>query len=615
VRSRPGRWRRSALPALLILALGRPLPAAPLEFIYIDANVGGSSGGHAALKVGDSVYHYQNNAGYVRLARENWNHFRFVYNDIDNRNIHIAKLRVDESAAAEVRNRLGLLFMVQNRHADFLEALDRDEALLRALARSEPFETRGIGFFDRRPHESPALHGLHREIARRLGADFAAVERGRLARQLAALSYPSNPPPDPAPEKDRYPAYPASFSEQAEDLYSRWTALTALLEEWPLRDGLLVDVAAPPGAAMAKHERRWLAAYRERLAEAVVTGLKDPHAGSGYPLLLALARYAAVSESLATGRLLVLDTLPPAHRAPRFSRISEQRESLNLLLNRWQAELPRVRKAVFALEEPDEPAYSQLESRASEIREIQRGLSENQPIRLSRRNAPPEGWGAALLPLPVPSPEALEQAGQAAAGRAAAFRQRIETLYGYDLIFRNCVTELVGAVDSAFPSTPATAAALHGYLEPGERLGFIPFRFFELVRQRFQVESVAHLPSYRNRRLRQFREHGRGWLVEAAEASTWTSSLYEPQPGDSLFLLFTEDTVWLRPLFGAVNLAYGLAGGAVGLLAAPFDEGRRLEEGLRGALFSLPELAFGNIRKGSFDGVRSRAEHGPDAGD
>jgi hypothetical protein len=619
VRASSGRRHRSALPALLLLALLLPVlaaePAALLEFIYIDANVGGSSGGHVALKTGDSVYHYQNDDGYIRLTRESWDRFHFVYNDIDNRNIHIAKLRVDESAAERVRDRLGLLFMVQNRHADFLEALDRDAALLRRLAQSEPFEMRGIGFFDRRPHESSALHELNTEITRRLGAAFAEAERRRLARQIVLLAYPSEPAPDPAPEEDRYPRYPPSFSEQVEDLYSRWFALTAIREEWPLRDGLLIDAAAPGGTALSEGERRWLAAYRERLADAVLASLQANPAGSGYPLLLALARYAAISESLATGRLLVLDALPPAYRAERFTRVQEQRGSLNLLLSRLQAELPPTRRAVFALEEPDESAYSQLESRASEIREIRRGLAENQPIRFTRRNAPPEGWGTALLHVSDIRPDALRQAEAVAAERAEAFRDRIETLYRYDLILRNCVTELVRAVDSAFPSIPAAEAALGGYLQPGEGLSFIPYRFFDLAPRHYRIESTTLLPSYRNRMLRQFAERDAGWTVLAAEASTWTSSLYEPQPGDSLFLLFTEDMFWPRPLFGAVNLVYGLGESAVGLLTAPFDDGRRLREGLRGALFSLPELAFGNIRKGSFDGIRSRAERNSEAGD
>jgi len=51
------------------------------------------------------------------------------------------------------------------------------------------------------------------------------------------------------------------------------------------------------------------------------------------------------------------------------------------------------------------------------------------------------------------------------------------------------------------------------------------------------------------------------------------------------------------------NLATGLGAAAAGVPLLPFDGGRTLVAGLRGAVFSLPELAFVNLRKGSFDHV------------
>jgi hypothetical protein len=41
----------------------------------------------------------------------------------------------------------------------------------------------------------------------------------------------------------------------------------------------------------------------------------------------------------------------------------------------------------------------------------------------------------------------------------------------------------------------------------------------------------------------------------------------------------------------------------VGLATAPFDGGHLLGAGLRGALFSVPELPFVNLRKGAYDHV------------
>jgi len=56
-----------------------------------------------------------------------------------------------------------------------------------------------------------------------------------------------------------------------------------------------------------------------------------------------------------------------------------------------------------------------------------------------------------------------------------------------------------------------------------------------------------------------------------------------------------------RPLYGIANLLVGIGGTLTGLALLPIDGGTTLRRGLYGALFSLPELAFVNIRKGSFE--------------
>jgi hypothetical protein len=49
--------------------------------------------------------------------------------------------------------------------------------------------------------------------------------------------------------------------------------------------------------------------------------------------------------------------------------------------------------------------------------------------------------------------------------------------------------------------------------------------------------------------------------------------------------------------------------GLGGLFAAPFDGGRELRAGWSGALFSLPELLFCNVRKGTFRDVEPDEEN------
>jgi hypothetical protein len=72
-------------------APSQPLP--DFQFIYIDANVGGSSGGHSALRLGNTVYHFQYFPdGLFKLVRERWPHFRYIYNDLENRTLYVAHI-------------------------------------------------------------------------------------------------------------------------------------------------------------------------------------------------------------------------------------------------------------------------------------------------------------------------------------------------------------------------------------------------------------------------------------------------------------------------------------------------------------------------------------------
>ncbi|SMG62886.1 secreted protein [methanotrophic bacterial endosymbiont of Bathymodiolus sp.] len=56
----------------------------------------------------------------------------------------------------------------------------------------------------------------------------------------------------------------------------------------------------------------------------------------------------------------------------------------------------------------------------------------------------------------------------------------------------------------------------------------------------------------------------------------------------------------MRPIFGSINLAVATTMSIYGSLSLAFDSGKALKDGTMGILMSLPELAFFNIRKGSY---------------
>jgi len=191
-------------------------------------------------------------------------------------------------------------------------------------------------------------------------------------------------------------------------------------------------------------------------------------------------------------------------------------------------------------------------------------------------------------------PNALVDRIVAAREREEAYSRVLERLYGYQLITRNCVSELLAELD---------AALLGARVDVDASPNFVPALSALVVKERYGVSEIVRIPSHRRARLARLYERENALRVFVRESNTITSTLYWRNSRDSTFLFFTDDVVVTRPVFGAVNLVTGVAASAVGLVTAPFDRGKRLRAGLRGAFFSLPELAFVNLRKGSFDYV------------
>jgi hypothetical protein len=199
---------------------------------------------------------------------------------------------------------------------------------------------------------------------------------------------------------------------------------------------------------------------------------------------------------------------------------------------------------------------------------------------------------------------ALRKALTTAEANVALFEKKLREIYHYDLFYRNCVTELFEILYSSFNTTEKSIKELGGYLAPGDQFSFIPFKSFHLVQKHFPVATVEILPSYRIRQLeKQYEQNGvRSLLVES---NTLTSKVYDPWEEDSTFLFFTDNTVLFRPVLGTMNLLYAAVGSVGGILTAPLDRGSLLKRSVKGMIFSFPELAFMNIRKGTFPAVAS----------
>jgi hypothetical protein len=613
--------RRRVLAWASVALLAAPVTrAVGLEFLHVEANEGGSSGGHAALRIGDATYHYQNESGLLRLAREDSLRFVHDYALLENRPIHVQRIEVSAGAERRVSERFEARLGAQRSQLDALAALRAERDLLALLERrargeepraGEGIPVAGAGYFaEPEAGEDPVLVQLRLQVERERGAAFLVARTAALRAELAGLS-PGEwaEPPWARLDADRLLLARGGFGARASDLAAAITALRVLAEARPLRTEALWR-AEDESLRLDPDASRAVRAFADRLAESLPRLLDATRPDWGAALLVGMARLAALEASLRDGRLRVLDSYPP-HTQELAARVLTRRpEQLPDVLGETRS---RVRSALtdFVRAEPGtaQAAWSDLEDVANRHEELARAIASGSAMRVQRdRLVPARAAPFDELPiLPGSGPmfaRALDRVSVAEARLAAELLR----VHGYNLVTHNCVSELFVTVAAAFDGDPALAGeALGGVVDSRRELDFVPFAAAASVSRHWRVAERWTIPSLRRARLAALRERVGPVAVALLEASPLTARSGGRGAGDSFFLFFTDEAWWSRPLFGALNLAAGAGETATGILAAPFDSGRTLLRGLEGSLMSLPELAFVNLRKGSYDWVPESA--------
>jgi len=552
-----------ALMLALAAAATTDVAAADFGFVYVRANVGGASGGHAALVDGETVYHLQTDGdGTYRLARDTWVHFAYVYAGLQNRPLSVAHVAVTPETRDRVLDRFARAYVEQDIAISRREAQADDVAWLEAWTdgRSLP-PLRNAGLFDpTRPADPDAVQ-------------LRDALRGSLSEAQRAFVASTAEPTDGDVEALR------------ERLALR-EALLALDQGWALAAEALVSIPERFDDPLTAPERASLERFALELERSVGDLLHSARPDRGYALLLAQARYTAVRRSLKTNRLVLLDAW--AGHVGAESALDEAPSELTRArqLEYAGALVRRGREVVLASGRLDESTYNLLEEAAALLERTETGYADVELLDVERRKLPARARSVSSPAFTGNAREALDVARARLADTDARYRAR----WTYDLLRRNCITELARTADEA----------LAGRVPADETLGFIPFVFFDRVRERLPVERVEQIPSHRALELARIEREAPGLLVRLRESTTLGSTVYTPRRRDGAFLFFTDDVFWRRPLYGLTNLTWAAGYTAFGVGTAPFDRGARVKAGLSGMFWSLPELAFENVRKGSF---------------
>jgi hypothetical protein len=626
---RPTSAPRNSRPLAIVAAVGW-LVAAPavraersVDYVYVDANEGGSSGGHTALRLGDAAYHYQfEPPGVLRLESEPWPEFETRYRELENRTIRVSRIPVTGETFELVEDELVRRRVTQEMQRGCAAALGaRARVVVAMLAarrgRPVPIAVAGAGFFFESgaatapSSTEPALLRLRLAVAEAHGEAFVPTRLARIQETLGRLALDDVPEP-PAPTAADPVAPCDDGAARWQDEAAGMMALLALRDARPLVASTLVWLDAPLTAA----ERRRLDATRDALAARLVELAGAGHPGWGLTLSIGLARLAAIERSLDAGRWIVLDAYPADAPSLAPTRVARRREALAALRTVAGADFARARRE-FEEAAPSELALAQVEATGNRLAELDGALADGRGLRLHggpmlpARPAPLRG-----LETGAPTRD-LAAAATRARARATRYTRALERLYAYDLVRRNCVTELFRSIEDAvarvLPPGGSFDAEMQrrfgGRVEPDGSLAFVPFWSAEAVDAHLAVAETTELPSHRREAVARLAAREGGLRVWLREGNTLTSTVYRRNPDDSLFLFFTDDVPAARPILGAANLVVALGGGVAGLATLPFDRGERLWAAVRGVVFSVPELAFVNIRKGSFL-LTARAQNG-----
>ncbi len=617
----------------------RALPAVdaerPIEFWIVEPNEGDSAGGHAALRIGERLYHVEHRGdGLIADRRTPRARFEEIYRVRGNRAITRIPLALEHSGIERLEDTLEQRHFERNRRLDAVDSLvERSEFLARAQARGYlAIDVPGLGLYERGPsscgrQRDASASVVRREIERRYGRSrfFERRERARslAERRLVEVVALEN--------EGAEAAGPGGSLRRLREAVTTWAALEMLGDCRRVRSDRIrlaepafdpdsddeidsnSEIAVDPDdgsnpLGRSASRARWRQARDEQRAR-LVQLLASDREDRGLALLLARARLEALDRSLATGRLHVLD--PQAEGEDEDGKAATLGEGLPAA---WMPLIEaRVRERVRVERRAFERGSGPLEAR---IAGLERAVHEARHVARRSRHRPPKPaspsasyathYVAAERVLPWPDGLALGQLARARAlseRRAARLRAELAPSLEYRLFTRNCVTEMLGVMDllGDAPARPTRDPALASHEAAAAdvlRGHFIPVVAGRYVAERLSGGAPQRLESARETLVRDLET--RRPRARWGEAMTLTARTYRPHAADSSFLFFTDGPIWLRPLAGLTNLAYGFGAAGLGVLAMPFDAGRQLRRGLFGAIMSVPELFFFQVRQGSY---------------
>jgi hypothetical protein len=540
------------------------------------------------LQLADQIYHYQHvDSGYIRLIKQDTAAFHHSYRFLQNRPLHSSRIAVSDDTLKLLKDHFSQLYATQELLFKSLANIQKDRLFLQYLLHEQPSNTvllmKGLGLFKANSHPNQTLQHLQLLIKKTYGTDFLTERAEQLNKTIITLT------PSDWSKPLATPVY--TLAEHYQDVQTARHAIQLLQQDFVAAETVTLN------QALTLEDTQRLEHFQQQLQNNILSLLNSKRPDWGYALLINIARLMAVNASLTTQHWVFIDDFADDSAQVPSEQIPDLAAQLQTAKQQWLAAKPST--------DFTEIDYSRLEMTANHYAELSK-VGEGVAVRYAGEQALPDK----SVPLIIDS---VPRLSVIKLKHALADLDRYETRLHeqlahhnrYDLVTRNCVTELFRTIDDAILNSPALRLTNSENTHLEQPLGghiqadynFIPWLSFQSVQSQLRVSDSQLLPSYHGLQLEKLANQP---LESLKEISTLTSSSYLFNNDDAWFLFFTDDQLLLRPVLGAFNTATAITQTVFGLFSLPFDGGENLHAGAVGFLMSAPELVFINIRKGSY---------------
>ena len=586
----------------LSLICTQNLYAQTVNYLYINASEGSASGGHTALRFDKETYHFQHfPGGIIRLVKQASSDFDFQYRYLENRTLYQTSIELGFEQYKQLRDHFNLRFLQQKQQDILLKEIKLNLALLEP--KSTDFNTqlivRGAGLFSQNTYAEKTVflnnQKINAQIKHRLDSTFLKQKTSQLEKQLAKIKAQPWPESTLHLSKNTFISVPYSFAQQYIDSVSQLLFLQIIENNTPLNES---SYFSPEDQLffLSEVEIEKIRQLQANLIDNLLSLLNSKRPDAGSAALVLYARIISLSYSINSGHWVFLDTYADNSPSITYAEVEIYKTAFKAQQQDALSSIAEIKQQLFSQQAITEKDYSHFERLSNYYYERERGLNKRQEIRTAGEQRLPSI--SAPLPtylLPKLNAQEIEIAKTRLINYQANLTQQVQALYPYDLFTHNCVTEIFAAIQNAQVNAEPLANLLNGI--NNDPAGFIPYLSFANIAGQYNQQVFA---SFREQQLEKMYDKENNLHVYLREFNTLSAQDYKFNELDAPFLFFTHDQVWPRPLFGTLNIITAASMGVYGSFTWPFDTGKNLKKGAMGILMSLPELAFFNIRKGTY---------------